>query len=888
MRTRRTYRRQDALGSDLVVLDGFVPADGLPPAPAVALIDPPRIPGGLVGAPLPVASVSSAAAGNDLIAGVDLRSLSIDRNAARQLKLPSWFEPVVSSPRGTLLAAGDNGRQRVAVLAFDPPNSNLTQLPAFPILARNLERWASGWTSAGANGTLAIDSVPGTTRATVISADGAARSTDLKGRAVGITGLAPGAYTVAATGAGVSHRTAVVAALPVQGTPARATDGPIDLRPWARRGRAARAELAQPVSDRAGTARDRRRMGLLALAQVADVNARDLGRRISLAGVAAVLGALAAVAALSDPHTGSRAERAVIAVDRSASVDAAMRSVEGRWIGRATPDGCVVPCRIVSFGARADALPPGPADSVTSRATDLEGGVAAAVAAAPRGGRVVVLSDGLQTAGDASRAVAAARARNVKIDAVPLTDDTLRDAALIRLDAPAAVHQGDTISLLVTVHSTSIDGAVLSVTRDGGSVASQNIRLVKGDNPFTLSYTAASEGWHAFRVGVRLAGDERPQNNELVASVDVGAPPQAIVASVSPNPAIARILQERGVRPIVAQPASLPTDPVGYATIDAVVLDDVPADLLGTTQLNALSTAVRDGGLGLLTLGGRHAYSLGGYARSALDRVLPVASLSPGDLQRRHLAVELVLDRSGSMADTAGGEGIPKMTMALSAATQTATFVSDHADELGITAFDIAPHLVLPMQRITPGPTTERVQSTISRLTADGGTDIYLGLRAGLQEVLKSQSPNRHIILLTDGISQPHNYTALLQDLKRDHIAVATVALGTDVDAALLKNISDSDRRQLLRDEARARPPQDLRQGDAPERRARADQWPAGRAAAGLEPGRALARRRQAAVAQGQRRDPPAPRRPGGSARAQRRATRRSPRSRSGATAPAV
>ena len=46
----RTYRRQDALGSDLVVLDGFVPADGLPPAPAVALIDPPRIPGGLVGA----------------------------------------------------------------------------------------------------------------------------------------------------------------------------------------------------------------------------------------------------------------------------------------------------------------------------------------------------------------------------------------------------------------------------------------------------------------------------------------------------------------------------------------------------------------------------------------------------------------------------------------------------------------------------------------------------------------------------------------------------------------------------------------------------------------------------------------------------------------------
>jgi Ca-activated chloride channel family protein len=533
-------------------------------------------------------------------------------------------------------------------------------------------------------------------------------------------------------------------------------------------------------------------MGLLALAAVAHVNARRFLRHVSIAGVAGVLGALAAVAALTDVHTGAHARRAVLAVDRSASIDSAMSGVEGRWISRANPDGCIVPCRVVSFGAGASSLPPSAAASSTRAATNLESGVSAAVAAAPQGGRVVVLSDGEQTVGDASHVVAAARARDVTIDAVQLTDDSLADAALTRLDAPSAVHQGDTISLLVTVRSTQIAGALLSVTRDDGKPTSQGIRLVKGDNPFTLSYTAASEGWHAFRVGVRLPGDQRRQNDVLTASVDVGAPPQAIVASVSPNPAIAQILEARGVRPIVAQPSSLPTEPEGYNTIDAVVLDDVPANLLGDAQLTALKTAVRDGGLGLVTLGGRHAYSLGGYARSALDAVLPVASLSPGDLQRRHLAVELVLDRSGSMADTAGGEGIPKMTMALSAARQTATFVSTHDDELGITAFDIAPHLVLPMERITPGPVTDGVKATINKLTADGGTDIYLGLRAGLQQVLKSASPNRHIILLTDGISQPHNYTGLLQQLKKDHIAVATVALGTDVDSALLKSISDA------------------------------------------------------------------------------------------------
>jgi hypothetical protein len=43
---------------------------------------------------------------------------------------------------------------------------------------------------------------------------------------------------------------------------------------------------------------------------------------------------------------------------------------------------------------------------------------------------------------------------------------------------------------------------------------------------------------------------------------------------------------------------------------------------------------------------------------------------------------------------------------------------------------------------------------------------------------------------MTDGISQPHNYTTLLKNLVKHHITVATVALGSDVDSALLRSIS--------------------------------------------------------------------------------------------------
>src|SRR4029077_18632355 len=112
--------------------------------------------------------------------------------------------------------------------------------------------------------------------------------------------------------------------------------------------------------------------------------------------------------------------------------------------------------------------------------------------------------------------------------------------------------------LLLTVRSTEVGAATLSVARDGGKAASQVIRLRQGDNPFTLSYTAASVGWHTFRVRVLLPDDERPQNDVLSSSVSVGAPPRAIVVSVSPNPRIAAILTARGVRATVAAPARTP------------------------------------------------------------------------------------------------------------------------------------------------------------------------------------------------------------------------------------------------------------------------------------------------------------------------------------------
>jgi len=517
------------------------------------------------------------------------------------------------------------------------------------------------------------------------------------------------------------------------------------------------------------------------------------GRWSAAQGLAAVLVGLA----LAQPQLGIGSRPAVVlALDRSASVDGAMRSAELGWV-RQVRSACPHPCRIVQFAASAEVLPPSrsalaahPPGGTAKGSTDLARGVRTAVALAPQGGRVVVLGDGVDTAGDVSTAAALARARHVSVDFAPLTDRHLRDAAITQVLAPNVVRSGDLIPVLVTVRSTVSGAATLSVQRDGGSVESQTIRLGVGDTPLLLDYTAGLPGWASFSVKVALPADRVPQNDGLSAATRVLAPPRvlAVGASRPPPATLARMLTRLGLRVGRTAAAGLPSRAAGFAGIDTVLLDDVPAAALAPSQVAALAAAVRAGGLGLVVLGGPHSFSLGGYAHSALESVLPVSSLVPGNRQRRNVAIELVLDHSGSMVDLAGG--VPKIAMVRVAGSQTAEFVAAHQDQLGVVDFDVRAHVLVPLERVTRGAVERRAIGAVTGLQAGGGTDIVAGLRAGAQQLEQSRAPRRRLILMTDGISEPGNLGPLLQSLRRHHIAVTTVALGKGADRTLLARIA--------------------------------------------------------------------------------------------------
>jgi uncharacterized membrane protein len=787
LRTPRSYRPTDPGTSDLLVLDDFVPKGGLPKAPALLLVNPPRFPAGGSLGKMRDSRLSGTEAASPLLAGADISSLTIGAGAARRLALPASMSAAAWSAEGPLIASGTEGGRRVAVMSFEPSESNLPQLAAFPALIDNVVAWSQRLApeSVAAGAPFSLVEPPGTTAATLSPAGGgAARKLKLAaGGEVPVAIAAPGNYTIVLEGPW-GTRAPALAVNP--GGPAAAPGAPVDLSapappahpghtdlwPWLLAAallvlilEALYAWWREP--DRGGSTRRRIAVGL----QVASV--------------------VLVVIALFDPTVGSKPPPTTLVLDRSLSIGAGASEAEGEWL--AANRGCGSDCRVVQFGGGAELtgdgaglLPQGRGGSVEGGETNLQAAMELALARTPRGGRVVLLSDGRQTAGEPTALAAAARRRGVTVDTVALTWQP-DDAAVTRLQAPSALHAGDPLSLEVTVRSTYETPAALTVRRDGEVVGRQKVTLGRGDNPYLFSVRVPQLiGSYGYEVDVRAAGDQRPRNDALGTTVRVQAPPRALVAGAD-GTAAAEVLGADGFEITKVAASALPTSAAGYKGFDAVVLEDVSADELGKPRARAIDAAVRTRALGLLAFGGDRSFSLGKYYKSPLQDVLPVKSLVPGKLQRKNVAVELVLDRSGSMINEVGG--VPKIAMAQAAARGALDFLLKHRDQIGIVTFEVKAKPTVPLTQVEPG-NVGAIERKINNIPANGGTNVYRGLAQGVREIERSKAKERHIILLTDGISEPGSYAKLLPGLKKGKISVATVALGAEADFNLLKQIA--------------------------------------------------------------------------------------------------
>ncbi len=209
---------------------------------------------------------------------------------------------------------------------------------------------------------------------------------------------------------------------------------------------------------------------------------------------------------------------------------------------------------------------------------------------------------------------------------------------------------------------------------------------------------------------------------------------------------------------------------------------NVPAIDLATLQQELIEKAVAEHGRGLLLLGGENSFGPGGYYETPLERVSPLSSRVPRDAPR--VALAFVLDRSGSMQRNEGGA--TRLDIAKQA-TVSAIGLLHPESLIAIVVFDSEARVLLPLR---PAKDSAGVAQALRGLEAGGGTAIYPGLVEALHQLQGIEAMAKHIVVMSDGLTQPGDFPGILKAISDQGISVSTVAIGDGADPVRLEEIA--------------------------------------------------------------------------------------------------
>ncbi|HOD73726.1 MAG TPA: hypothetical protein PKM13_04215, partial [Candidatus Bipolaricaulis anaerobius] len=239
-------------------------------------------------------------------------------------------------------------------------------------------------------------------------------------------------------------------------------------------------------------------------------------RRRALLGRAVTLALLAL--ALAGPEVAVRqtGETVLFLVDRSASVGEeatnALPELTSSVLARGGEVGVIsfADGSQVSQWPGAGEIPSGGAFS--SFETDIGAAVDLALALAPAGAQIVLLSDGRATGGDILAAAARARSQRVPIHVCPVGQTDL--VRLAELTGPREAPLG-TIALAATVEASQPTAAAAHLYRGGEEIRAIPLDLPAGRTRLSLADAPPAAGFWSYRVEVRANGDRIPENNAL-------------------------------------------------------------------------------------------------------------------------------------------------------------------------------------------------------------------------------------------------------------------------------------------------------------------------------------------------------------------------------------
>ena len=368
-----------------------------------------------------------------------------------------------------------------------------------------------------------------------------------------------------------------------------------------------------------------------------------LGRaRRAVTIVLRVLVVLTLVVLLARPTITKTADRVTLiaVIDRSKSIQPKLQQRALAYLAQAVA-GKPVQDRLAVIDVAEEAYIarlPSTDRKIPQRSTTLRGslsrlssGIELAMAIAPpeTATRLLLVSDGCETAGDLREAGRIAAANRIPIDVLPLRFQYDREVAFKRLVVPTRARNGQTIHLRSVLRSTHRARGRILLTLNGREQTAIPVVLKPGTNVSMITVKVGARGVHEYQaefIPQDAEQDRIAQNNRAGGVTFVAGAGHVLVVEGgrSFGRALMRVLERTNIDARAVPATQFPTRLSEMLDADAVVLVNTDNSQFTLQQQNLLCRYVTELGGGMIMIGGPESFGAGGWIGSPVAKILPV------------------------------------------------------------------------------------------------------------------------------------------------------------------------------------------------------------------------------------------------------------------------
>lgn len=482
----------------------------------------------------------------------------------------------------------------------------------------------------------------------------------------------------------------------------------------------------------------------------------------------------------------------IFLADRSRSIPEELQEQQEAYLRRATAkmDGRREKVGVISFDRSSylEQLPqgayvlPGISPTADPDHTDLSKAIRLALASFPSqmARRMVLLSDGNETLGQVMEEVQIAAANEVVIDVVPMLYEHSSEVWFDRIVAPSQARRGDEVPLRLVLHTESSASGTLLLRHNDRLVrltdqAGARLKLRPGINVQYVAVQVTGTGpqrWEAEFIP-DTAQDTILLNNKASAFTLVEGKGRILLVTTDRNVDSDRLFVQalRGENIDIDDPRLIGQarlDPLELQGYSAVILSNVPADMVSREQQEALSVYVRDMGGGLVMLGGDESFGAGGWIGSPVEQVMPLRFDIKQEKRLPRGALVLIMHT----CEAPRGNFYAEQVAIASVKTLS------RLDYIGMLAFSYpdGDFWAVPLQQASNKTGVIRLIRRASRKIGDMPS-FEPTMELAYRGLMASDAAQKHIIIISDGDPSPPS-RGLLRKLRAAKITCSTVGIG--------------------------------------------------------------------------------------------------------------